>query len=96
LYKIAEVVACSDFSPQIFPHDAPGGGVFGETDMIWWAYAGLSGAIVLSLVFIAWIVGVPANALMQLAVATASVMLIGAMVVSLTAAAFRRRPRHSR
>lgn len=64
--------------------------------MIWWAYAGLSGAIVSSLVFVAWIVGVPANALVQLAVASSSVMLIGAMVASLTAAAFRRRPRHSR
>jgi uncharacterized membrane protein YeaQ/YmgE (transglycosylase-associated protein family) len=64
--------------------------------MIWWAYAGLSGAIVSSLVFVAWIVGVPASALAQLAIATASIMLIGAMVVTLAAAAFRRRPRHLR
>jgi uncharacterized membrane protein YeaQ/YmgE (transglycosylase-associated protein family) len=63
--------------------------------MIWWAYAGLSGAIVSSFVFLAWIVGVPANALAQLAIATASVMLIGAMIASLAAAAFRRRPPHS-
>ncbi len=63
--------------------------------MIWWAYAGLSGAIVSSFVFVAWIVGVPANALVQLAVATASVMLTGAMLASLAAIMFRR-PRSGR
>lgn len=63
--------------------------------MILWAYAGLSGAIVSSFVFMAWIVGVPANGLVQLAAVTSSVLLAGAMLANLTATVFRRRPPHS-
>ena len=63
--------------------------------MIWWAYAALSGAIVVSFVFLAWIVGVPTNGLAQLAVVTSSVMLAGAMLANFAATAFRKRPPHS-
>jgi hypothetical protein len=62
--------------------------------MIWWAYAGLTGTIVLSLVLVAWIVGVPANGLMQLAIATTTLMLVTGMLVSLAVVAVRRRRHH--
>ena len=63
--------------------------------MIWWAYAGLSGAVVGSVVLMALIIGVPQNALMQIATTTASVMLGGAIVVNI-AAMMLRGPRRAR
>jgi hypothetical protein len=61
--------------------------------MIWSAYAGLAGTIVVSLVFLAWIVGVPEQAMIRIAVqGTAFFMAIG-MIVHLCAIAIRRRTR---
>ena len=57
--------------------------------MIWWAYAGLSGAVVGSVVLMAWIIGVPQHALMQIATTTASVMLGGAILANIAAIMFR-------
>ena len=60
--------------------------------MIWWAYAGFSGSIVMSLVMVAWTIGVPSNAIMQLAVATSSMLLGGAMLANLCTIVLRRPP----
>jgi len=51
--------------------------------MIWWAYAGLSGAIVSSVVLTTWLIGAPASALVQIATTTASLMLAGAMIANI-------------
>ena len=62
--------------------------------MIWSAYAALAGTVVASLVLLAWIVGVPQEALVRIAFqGTAAFTALG-MLVHLTAIAMRRRGRH--
>jgi len=63
--------------------------------MVWWAYAGLSGAVVGSVVLMAFIIGVPQSALVQIATATASVMLGGAMLANI-ALVMLRGPKRAR
>ncbi len=62
--------------------------------MIWSAYAGLAGAIVLSMVFLAWIVGVPQEALVRIAVQGTAFFMGFGMFIHLCALALRRRGRH--
>ena len=62
--------------------------------MIWWAYAGFSGAVVCSIVLMALIIGVPQNALMQIATAAASIML-GAAIFAHIAVIMLRRPKRT-
>jgi len=59
--------------------------------MIWWAYAGLSGAVVFSIVLTALTIGAPTGAIVQLSVWSASVMLGLAMLANILATATRRR-----
>jgi len=59
--------------------------------MIWWAYAGFSGAILISVVLMALTMGMPSAVILQLTVAIGSVMLGGAMFASLCLLALRRR-----
>jgi len=61
--------------------------------MIWRAYAGLSGAIVLSVVVLATTMGMPEKWVMQAAMGTSIVMLSFALFVSICAFAFRKRSR---
>jgi hypothetical protein len=62
--------------------------------MIWSAYAGLAGTVVASLVLLAWIVGVPQEALVRIAVQGSAAFMALGMLVHLTAIAVRRRGRH--
>ncbi len=64
--------------------------------MILWAYAGLSGAVVGSIVLMAWIIGVPQNALVQIATTSASVMLGAAMLANIAVIMFRASKRARR
>ena len=64
--------------------------------MIWWAYAGLSGAILSSIVLTVWLIGAPASALVQIATTTASVMLAGAMIANIAAIMVRNSKRPQR
>ena len=64
--------------------------------MIWWAYAGLSGAVVASIVLVAFLIGVPQNALVQIATTAASVMLGGAMLANIAAILMRGPKRQQR
>jgi hypothetical protein len=59
--------------------------------MIWSAYAGLAGTVVASLVLLAWIVGVPQEALVRIAVQGSAAFMAVGMLVHLTAIAVRRR-----
>jgi hypothetical protein len=59
--------------------------------MVWRAYAGLSGAVVLSVVVLALTMGMPTKSIMQVAGATSAVMLGGAMFATLCFMAFRKR-----
>lgn len=61
--------------------------------MIWSAYAALAGAIVASMVLLAWIVGVPQESLMRIAVQGSAFFMALGMLVHLFAIAVRRRRR---
>lgn len=59
--------------------------------MVWLAYAGFTGAVVFSILLLAWTIGVPSEAMVQLAVTTTAVMLGCGMVMNLCIVALRRR-----
>ena len=58
--------------------------------MIWWAYAGLSGAITFSLLSAAWMMGMPKDALVNLVIHVSLIMLALAMVANILGILFRR------
>ena len=58
--------------------------------MIWWAYAGLSGAIIFSLLSTAWMIGMPADGLVTLVIHASLVMLALAMIANILGMVFRR------
>ena len=61
--------------------------------MIWWGYAGFSGAIVISLALLAFIVGVSVEGILALTANTASALLAFGILVHACALGLRRRRR---
>lgn len=61
--------------------------------MIWWGYAGLSAAILFSLVLIALIIGVSTGTVLALAANTATVLLALGVFVHVCAITLRNRRR---
>jgi len=61
--------------------------------MIWWGYAGLSGAIISSLVLIALIIGVSTESILALVANTGAALLAVGMLVHLCVIALRNRRR---
>jgi hypothetical protein len=58
--------------------------------MIWWAYAGLSGAIVFSVLSAAWMMGMPKDGLVNLVIDSSLLMLAVAMLANILGIVFRR------
>ena len=61
----------------------------GDT-MIWVAYAGFTGSVVLSIVFLTWMLGMPVLPALSLAVQTGVILLATAAVATLLCAEVRK------
>ncbi len=61
-------------------------------DMIWWGYAGFSGAIVISMAMLASIIGVQTDAVLSISARAAGALLVLGVSVHLIALMMRPRP----
>jgi hypothetical protein len=61
--------------------------------MVWWGYAGFSGAVVFSLVLLAAIMGLRTETVMSLAAQSGASLLAFGLVVHVCAIGMRRRPK---
>ena len=59
--------------------------------MVWLAYSGFTGSIVLSIVFLTWMLGMPVLPALSLAVQTGVIMLAAAGVATLVFTGLRKR-----
>jgi hypothetical protein len=59
--------------------------------MIWLAYAGFTGSVVLSIVLLTWMLGMPVLPALSLAVQTGAILMATAAVATLLFAEVRKR-----
>ena len=59
--------------------------------MVWLAYSGFTGSIVISIVFLTWMLGMPVLPALSLAVQTGVILLAAAAVATLVFTELRRR-----
>ena len=59
--------------------------------MVWMAYSGFTGSVVLSIVFLTWMLGMPVLPAISLAVQTGVILLAAAAVTTLIVTEWRKR-----